>query len=127
MSILNLLLETDTEKLKSSHSKKYEIKRLSKVLGEKFIVTCGPLTNEQISHIGEISKTNMDMKLNAVLECCKVDGKSFKEQQLMDKFKVATPGGLLDKLFLPGEIFELYNVVNDLSGYGKDAVKEIKN
>lgn len=127
MSILDLLLETDVEKLQANNSKDYEIKRLSKTLGEKFIVTCRPLTNEQIAHIGEISKSNTDMKLNAVLEACRIEGKRFNNKQLIDKFGVVTPLDLLNKLFLPGEIFELYNVVNDLSGYSKDAVKEIKN
>lgn len=127
MSILDLLLETDVEKLQKDHKKSYEVKRLSKALGKKFTVTCMPLTNEQIVHIGEISKNNMDMKFNAVLECCNIEGKSLKDKQLMDKFKAVTPAELLDKLFLPGEVYELYNVINDLSGYGKDAVKEIKN
>lgn len=127
MSILDLLLETDVDKLQANNSKDYEVKRLSKALGQKFIVTCKPLTNEQINHISEVSKNNVDMKLNAVLETCRLEGAKFNNKTLMDKFKVATPVDLLNKLFLPGEVFELYNVVNELSGYSKDAVKEIKN
>lgn len=127
MSILDLLLETDVEKLQHANKKDFEIKRLSKALGEKFLIECRPLTNQQIEHIGEISKSNADMKLNAILESCRLEGKRFNHQQLMNKFGVATPIDLLNKLLLPGEIFELYNAVNELSGYGKDAVKEIKN
>ena len=59
MSILDLLLETDIEKLKSDNSQNIEIKRLSKVLGEKFIVTCHPLTHEDVTHIGAVSYTHL--------------------------------------------------------------------
>lgn len=133
MSILDLLLETDVEKLQMENQKDYEIKRLSKLLKqgkrveEKFIVTCKALTNEQTAYIGEISKNNTDIKLNAVIEACRIEGKKFNDKKLMDKFNVVTPIDLLNKLFLQGEIFELYNAVNELSGYSKDAVKEIKN
>lgn len=127
MSIIDLLLETDAEKLQAKHSKNYEIKRLSKVLGEKFIITCYALTHEQVEHIGEISKSNKDMKLNAVLEACKIEGKRFNNKELMDKFGVVTPTDLLNKLFLPGELYEIYEIINTLSGYSKDAVREIKN
>lgn len=127
MSILDLLLETDVEKLQASNTKEFEIKRLSKVLGEKFVVTCRALTNDQITHVGEVSKNNTDTKLNVVLESCRIEGKRFNNKQLMDRFNVITPIELLNKLFLPGEIFELYTAVNELSGYTKDAVKEIKN
>lgn len=127
MSIIDLLLETDVEKLQAKHNKNYEIKRLSKVLGEKFIITCYALTHEQVAHLGEISKTNTAMKLNAVLEACRIEGKRFNNKELMDKFGVATPTDLLNKLFLPGELYELYGIINTLSGYSKDAVSEVKN
>ena len=126
MSILDLLLETDIDKLQNNNSKNYEIKRLSKILGEKFIVTCTLLTNEQMMHIAEISKTNIDIKLNAVLEACKIEGKKLNNEELMKKFNVVSAKELIGKLFLPGEVYELYNIINDLSGYGKDAVKEVK-
>lgn len=126
MSILDLLLETDIDKLQNNNSKNYEIKRLSKILGEKFIVNCTLLTNEQMMHIGEISKTNFDIKLNAVLEACKIEGKKLNNEELMKKFNVVSAKELISKLFLPGEVYELYNIINDLSGYGKDAVKEVK-
>lgn len=127
MSIIDLLMETDVEKLQANNQKDFEIKRLSEVLGQKFIVNCRPLTNEQVTHIGEVSRNNTEIKLNSVMEACKIEGKRLNNKDLMEKFKVVTPLDLLNKLFLPGEIFELYNIVNELSGYGKDAVREIKN
>jgi hypothetical protein len=127
MSIIDLLLETDVEKLQAKHNKNYEIKRLSKVLGEKFVVTCYALTHEQVAHLGEISKTNTDMELNTILEACRIDGQRLSNKELMDKFGVFTPKDLLNKLFLPGELYSIYKVVNELSGYNNDAVREVKN
>lgn len=126
MGIFDLLLETDAKKLKASNSKDCEIKRLSDILGERFIVTCTPLTAEQIQYVGEVSKNNTEMKANIVLECCKLEGKSLKSKELLEKFGVPTPIDALHKLFLPGEIYTLYETVNQLSGYNKDAVKEVK-
>lgn len=127
MSVLDLLLETDPKKLELKFSKQYEVKRLSEKIGGKFIVNCTPLTNEQLSHVSEISKNNADMKINVVLECCKIDGKIIANKELMDKFKAITPIDLMEKLFLPGEIYKLYETVNDMSGYGDGVVEEIKN
>ena len=126
MGIFDLLLETDTKKLKASNSKDFEIKRLSEALGERFVVTCTPLTAEQIQYVGEVSKSNTEMKANIVLECCNLEGKSLKSKELLEKFSVPTPIDALHKLFLPGEIYNLYETVNQLSGYNKDAVKEVK-
>lgn len=126
MSIIDLLLETDIEKLKVDN-KEYEIKRLSKALGQKFVITCKPLNNEQINHIVETSKSDVDAKLIAIVEACRLEGKRFSDKQLMDKFNVMTPKDLINKLLLPGEVSELHSVISKLSGYGKDVVTEIKN
>lgn len=127
MSIIDLLLETDPKKLETKFKKEYEVERLSKILGEKFVITCSPLTSEQIGHIGEISKNHTEIKKNAVLECCKLEGKKIASKELMERMSAHTPFDLLDKLFLPGEVHELYSVINEMSGYGEDAIREIKN
>lgn len=127
MSVLNLLLETDMQKLELKFSKEFEVKRLSKIIGSPFIVKCSPLTNEQLAHISEISKTNTDLKVNTVLECCKIDGKKIASKELMEKFKAPTPKDLVEKLFLPGEIYSLYSTIDSMSGYGEGVIEEIKN
>lgn len=126
MDILDLLLNADANKLKNV-KKQYEVKRLSDALGEPFIVEISPLTNEQMNYVMEIGKDEKDTKLSILCESCKVGGHSFKEKEIMDKYGVYTPYELIEKIFLPGEIFEIYKVINDLSGFTKDAVVEIKN
>lgn len=127
MSVLDLLLEADPKKLELKFSKQYEVKRLSMKIGGPFIVICSPLTNEQLKHVSEISKDNTEMKINVVLECCKIDGKKIASKELMDKFKAITPIDLIEKLLLPGEIYELYSIINNMSGYGEGVIEEIKN
>ena len=127
MSILDLLLETDIKKLELNNSKEYEIKRLSEILGKRFTVTCCPINTEQVAHIGEISKNNTEVKHNTIIESCRIDGKKLNNKELMEKFKAVTPTELVGKMFLSGEIYELYTIINNISGYGRDAVEEIKN
>lgn len=128
MNLIDMLLATDIEKLKEGLKKEYEIKRLSEKLGKTFIVTCYPLTPEQTEHLIEISDGKLaNIKVNAVLEACKIEGQKINNKDLMEKFNVVTAKGLVEQLFLIGEITALYEVINDISGYGKDSVKEIKN
>ena len=125
-NIIDLLLQSDINKIKNN-SKEYEVKRLSKILGSKFIITCRPLTNEQVNHIMETAKTNADVKVLAIYEACRLESKKFNDKELMDKFNVIKPTDLIDKLLLPGEVSAIYEIINTLSGYGKDVVTEIKN
>ncbi len=127
MSLIDVLLETDIEKLNAKTVKEYEVKRLSDKIKSPFIVTCTPLRLEQLSHVSEISKTTTEMKVNAVIECCRIDGKKFNNKELMEKLRVHTPQQVIEKLFLPGEVHKLYEVVNSISGYGEGAIEEIKN
>lgn len=127
MSILDLLLETDIKKLELKFSKDFEVKRLSEKIGKPFVVSCSPMTNDQLTHISEVSKNNSDMKIHVVIECCKIEGKKIATKELMEKFNVITAFELVQKLFLPGEIYEMYTQVNNMSGYGEGAVEEIKN
>ncbi len=130
MSILDKLLETDIAKIAKRETKKVEVKRLSALLGEPFIVECRPLTSEQFEHISEISKTNAAVRENAILETCRIDSKKLNCKELLDKFQVVTGQDVLQKLFLLGEISSLYDTVSNLSGYntnGETVIEEIKN
>lgn len=127
MSVLDLLLETDPKNLELKCSKQFEVKRLSEKIGGNFVVNCSPMTSEQMAHISEISNSITEIKMNTVLECCKIDGKKIASKELMEKFKAATPINLLEKLFLPGEVYTLYNTIQAMSGYSEGGVEEVKN
>ena len=56
------------------------------------------------------------------------DGKPMmKNKDLMAKFKAQTPKELVRKIFLSGEIANIYGTISELSGFGDNAIKEVKN
>lgn len=126
-NIIDLLLETDPKKFEENNKKDYEIKRLSDILGEKFVITCHALTDEQVDHVSEISNNHTETKYNSLIESCRIEGKRFNNRELMDRFGASTPKDLLKKVLKPGEVYSLFLEINALSGYGRDVVKEVKN
>ena len=55
------------------------------------------------------------------------DKPMFKNKDLLSKFKAQTPKELVRKLFLSGEIASIYGEISGLSGFGDNAVQEVKN
>ncbi|HAR73074.1 MAG TPA: hypothetical protein DCR77_06660 [Flavobacteriaceae bacterium] len=125
MSLIDKLLQIDINKLEKQ-AKKYEVKRLSEAIGEPFEITIKPLTMEQVNHIGEIAKNGNEREL-AIVEACKIEGKKFTEQELLNRFKCPSAAEFVGKLLQPGEIQAIYNIINELSGYRIGVVEEIKN
>ena len=126
MSIFDKLLETDAAKLREKEKTELKIKRLSDMLGEPFLVTCTAMTEDQISHVAEISK-NGDFRANLILESCRVEGRRLNDNELMAKLGVASGKDAVKALFSSGEIGTIYATINRLSGYDEDAVTEVKN
>lgn len=132
MNKIDLLLKIDKTKLVRP-SKDVEINRLSEALGEPFIVTCQALTadeqeeiqeNVSINTDGEIN-TDKNMQIEAVLHGVK--DPDLYNRKVIEYFGAATAYDAVKKIFLPGEITSIYNTITKISGFSKDAVKEIKN
>lgn len=128
---LDLLLKIDKKKLVRP-TKQVEIKRLSEITGEKVLFTLQALTWDEKEEIAEtaVTKGEYDSALAQVLTIvkCIVDP-NLKDKKLMDDFGVVTPQDLIEKsgLLLVGEVQTLYSEITSLSGFGDDAVAEIKN
>ena len=127
MSIFDKMMETDFQKLAEKEQAKMEIKRLSRKLGEPFVVTCAPISEKSIAYVGEMANSFEEQKTYTILECCRVEGKRFNDKAFLEWTGAMTEAEVVKKLFLPGEIQKIYSKVSDLSGYGKDAVAELKN
>ena len=127
INIVDLLLNADTENLERP-STIVELKRLSTIFGQEFKVMCRALTISKDEEKTDIDLPEMQM-LTIIEGVCDLDGKLlFKNKELMDKFKAPTPKELARKLLLPGEITNLYRILQDVMGYGKNAViEEVKN
>jgi len=131
MSTLDLLLKMDETKIKKP-TKGVEIRRLSEVAGEKVVFVCEAVTHNKMAEIQEmafdIKSQQMDIQeMQVMTVLAGVKEPNFKSKELLEKFHAPTPKELVQKLLLPGEITNLYNVISELSGFGSDAVAEVKN
>lgn len=135
MNTIDLLLGLDSNKIQKP-TREVEVKRLSTLVGAPVIFKCQAIDSDTYSDIqqnainlsakGDVTGINMGemqnfMVLGGVIE------PSLKDQALMAHYGAVTPKDLLSKLLLPGEVTTLFNVINELSGFGQDTVEDIKN
>jgi hypothetical protein len=128
---LDLLLNIDKSKLVRP-TKEVEIKRLSAIAGEPVVFKIQALTLDEEQEIREIATKGDDVnevnvRIFTVLKG--VVSPDLKDSNLLKTYGATTPKELLEKniLLQSGEIAHLYNQISALSGYGEDAVTDIKN
>ncbi|WP_113675460.1 phage tail assembly chaperone [Vallitalea guaymasensis] len=121
-SILDILLETDINKISELSKTTVEINRLSKVLGEKLILDIRALTSQELEII---EGDNIYEKY--IIKAVTIEGKKLTDPILLNKFNIKDPLKIVNKLFNAGEIFNLYKKISSLSGFDEESVKEIKN
>jgi hypothetical protein len=129
MNIIEKLLKLDAGKIELPQ-KEVEIKRLSKLSGEKVIFKLQGVHPDKQDSIREMAikgdKIDVaEVRLENILEGVKEP--NLRDAALMKHFGAATPYDLVNKLLLPGEQDALYENIQELSGYGDDAVQEVKN
>lgn len=134
MSLVDKLLQIDTAKIKMPE-KEIEMKRLSKLLGEKVVFKVRAIDGQRyadiqrlaidISNKGNVKDIDM-YKLQVLTIIEGVVDPNLKDKRLLEHFNCATPEELVKKLLLAGEITDLYNEITALSGYETE-VEDIKN
>lgn len=134
MSIIDKLLQLDAGKLKLPEQE-VEIKRLSKILGEKAIFKIKAIDGATYADIqrmvidfskrGDVKDIDM-YKLQVLTIIEGVVEPNLKDKKLLEHFNCPTPEDLVRKLLLPGEITDLYNRITELSGFEVES-EEIKN
>jgi hypothetical protein len=134
MNVMELLLKADAQQLKLP-TRKVEIPRLSTLFNDKAIFTCQALSPSRYNEIqaeaadftnGKIRGIDMGEVQMATVLAGVIDP-NLKDKEIMTHFNVPTPSELVKKLLLPGEIVTLFNVISEISGFGEDVIKEIKN
>ena len=137
VNILDLLLGSDVGEIKLP-TKEVEITRLTEVYGSPFILNVKALTPEKFEEIQDMSidvkGKDADIDITQLQLFSVIEGvmdptgvPMFKNKDLMTKFKVSNPKDLVRKILLSGEIAKLYGEISELSGFGDNAVKEVKN
>lgn len=134
MNTIDLLMKMDAGTITKVPTGEMEIKRLTELTGEKFVVKYKALNGRRIT---ELSQTTLDGNGNLV------GGKAYdgnliligeamispdlKDKDLQKHFGAASPKDLADKLFNGGEVRKIAGEIMQLSGYGNNTDEEIKN
>lgn len=137
VNVLDLLLGADAGEIKLP-KKDVEITRLSKNFGAPFILTCKALTPDKFEEVQDMAVSikgkdaDIEVSLLQLLVVMEgvvdpADKPLFKNKDLMARYKAQTPKELVRKILLSGEIASVYSTISGLSGFGDDAVKEVKN
>ncbi|WP_288795427.1 phage tail assembly chaperone [uncultured Megamonas sp.] len=138
MNLVDILLNADTNVILAEKTEEYEVKRLSEILGERFVLTLKAIPAKRYSEI-QTTAINVNNKRKSV-DLYKMQmltlNEGIKEPNLADpnlmkKFGATTPFDMYEKLFLAGEITDIANKISALSGYNEEEkqqnIEEIKN
>ena len=127
MSIFDKMMEKNPDILAEKEQAKMEVKRLTKVFGEPFIVTCTPISQKQLAYVAENANTVQEQRVLFIQECCRVEGKKFTDKAFLEWTGCLKGEDVIRKMFRTGEISKLYEKISELSGYGENAIEELKN
>ena len=136
MNLVEALLAADNEQLLNSRKEEYEVKRLSNILGQPFVLTLKAIPSKRYTEIQTAAtifkkkKQDVDLhKLQILTLTAGIESPSLNDAELLKKFGVITPAELLEKLLLAGEITNIADAISKLSGYDsiEDDAEEVKN
>jgi len=123
-NILEFLLTPEVPNvLRDLPEKQFEVKRLSRLMGQKAVFTLRALPYGKVQDIRQMPEADQEAQI--LLQGCV--SPDLKSQALMEKYSVATPLDAIRSLLLPGEIADLSMEVERLSGYRRKTIDEIKN
>lgn len=133
MNLTEMLLSSDISEFKVPE-KELEIKRLTSLYKQPFIITFRAIRPDEEEEIQRdcmtINKDGVEvdssrMKYLTVAKC--LLSPDVRNKELQKKFNAENHMELLKRLFLIGEVSAVYEQIQELSGYGKDKVEEVKN
>lgn len=99
---------------------KYQVKRLSRLVGEPVVLELQGLPYGKAQELREVGN---DQEVMILLAGCP----ELKDPALKEKFGGATPAETVKAMLLPGEIADLSRAVERLSGYRQNTISEVKN
>ncbi|MSS91373.1 hypothetical protein FYJ45_25000 [Eisenbergiella tayi] len=134
MNLAEKLMKLDRGKLTEIPTGTMEIKRLSEMMGEPFIVKCRAIPGERYTELstqiigdngeadyGKVYSTSTLIVVEGIME------PNLKDPELLKHFGCATPKDLAGILFQGGDMQKVSDLITDLSGFGDDTDKKIKN
>ncbi|MCI7431804.1 MAG: hypothetical protein MSA62_05065 [Megasphaera elsdenii] len=131
MNLADALLAADAGKITKKEHKSYEVKRLSAILGEPFVLDLRQIPNKRVREIQDDSmkieggKTSVDQyKLTMGLLCDGIANKDFDNRDVLKHYGAATRKDLFDTLFNAGEIQDIANIISELCGFDSKKTEE---
>lgn len=131
MNLADALLAADAGKITKKEHKSYEVKRLSAILGEPFVLDLRQIPNKRVREIQDDSmkieggKTSVDQyKLTMGLLCDGIANKDFDNRDVLKHYGAATRQDLFDTLLNAGEIQDIANIISELCGFDSKKTKE---
>ena len=99
---------------------RYEVKRLSQLVGEPVTLELHGLPYHKAQ---ELKQNEADQEVLVLLAGCP----ELRDPALANKFGGVTPAETVKAMLLPGEIADLSRAVERLTGYRKFTIQEVKN
>nr|DAU41103.1 MAG TPA: tail assembly chaperone protein [Caudoviricetes sp.] len=131
MNLADALLAADAGKITKKEHKSYEVKRLSAIMGEPFVLDLRQIPNKRVREIQDDSmkieggKTSVDQyKLTMGLLCDGIANKDFDNRDVLKHYGAATRKDLFDTLFNAGEIQDIANIISELCGFDSKKTEE---
>lgn len=131
MNLADALLAADAGKIIKKEHKSYEVKRLSAIMGEPFVLDLRQIPNKRVREIQDDSmkieggKTSVDQyKLTMGLLCDGIANKDFDNRDVLKHYGAATRKDLFDTLFNAGEIQDIANIISELCGFDSKKTEE---
>jgi len=131
MNLADALLAADAGKITKKEHKSYEVKRLSAILGEPFVLDLRQIPNKRVREIQDDSmkieggKTSVDQyKLTMGLLCDGIANKDFDNRDVLKHYGAATRKDLFDTLLNAGEIQDIANIISELCGFDSKKAEE---
>lgn len=122
-SVLEVLLGGTVPNVeKSLPTTSYKVDRLSELAGTDIVFKLQALPYGK-AH--DLERFTQDADVNILLAGC--EEPDLKDERLQKKFGGATPAETVKKLLLAGEITDLSQAIERLSGYRRTTITEVKN
>lgn len=131
MNLADALLAADAGKITKKEHRSHEVKRLSAILGEPFVLDLRQIPNKRVREIQDDSmkieggKTSVDQyKLTMGLLCDGIANKDFDNRDVLKHYGAATRKDLFDTLLNAGEIQDIANIISELCGFDSKKTEE---
>ena len=122
--LLALLLRPELPNVqKELPTAEYRVKRLSEALGTDVVFKLRALPYGKVKSIRD--SVAGDPGLDILLAGCVEP--NLKDERLQEKFGGATPADVVKRMLLAGEIADLSQAIEKLSGYWRLTITEVKN